>query len=214
MTIVFPLQAARREVHFRLQPVRRATRSSRPGPSVLEAARHFDLDARAQLDAPRRLLIRAVGRLERSDWAILFTVAMAFAALLVLGVLGMRLASISPAGATAPRTAPAASATQPFEVLAPPAAAPAAAPAPTAVPTPAAPPAQAISTVDAGSPGAGARLRAEPRLEAKIVERIVHGTQVTEIGPEASDGQRTWRQIKSATGTVGWMDASLLRRRG
>lgn len=211
MSLVFPLQSVRREVRFAAEPLRRAarlTRSRRPG---FEATRHVDLPGRVRVESPRQLLIRAIGHLEQSDWAILFTVGMAIAAIAVLGVLGIGLASLGPRGSAASPPAAATSSSQAFQSLAAPSPVPAVAPEPTAAPTPP-PPAQVLSTVDAGGPGAGARLRSQPRLDSSIVERIVHGTQVTEVGPEASDGQRTWRQVKSPSGAIGWMDASLLRR--
>ena len=142
--------------------------------------------------------MRAIGRLEHSDWAILFTVAVAIIAVLVIGVLGARLASLGPSGtrfAPAPLVVPTVAPAAP-----PPAAAPAATPAPAA-----------ISTVETGSPGGAARLRAEPRLDAAILERLPQGVQVTELGPEAAEGPRKWRQVRSSSGAVGWVDASLLR---
>jgi hypothetical protein len=211
MSMAFEIESAPQRARWTQRPGQRLAHRDRPGRPRLEAARHFDFGAPVQaLSTPRQLLIRSISHLERSDWTILFTVAMAIAAIGVLGVLSLRLASLAPTGVvtTATGAAVPAATASPLAALAPGAPPPSVAPAqPTPIPAP-----PAFSTVDAGSPGAGARLRAEPRLEASIVERIVHGTQVTEVGPEASDGARTWRQIKSPSGNVGWMDASLLRR--
>jgi hypothetical protein len=162
--------------------------------------------ASLHLERPRSALIQAIGRLEGSDWTILFTVLMAICAMGVLGVLGLRLAALGPSGAA---SQPAATPIALPAAIPLPVAAPAAPATPGVAPTPSA---QAMSTVDTGSPAAGARLRAEPRLEAAILERLAHGSQVSEIGPQAAGGGRTWRQIRSPSGTVGWMDASLLRR--
>ena len=213
MSFVFPLPSARFEVPFAAELPRRAARLGRAGRPILEAAHGFDLSGRIPLESPRQVLIRAIGRLERSDWAILFTVAMAIAAIGMLGILGMRLASLGPRGAVAPPPSAAVSSTQAFQSIAPPAPAPAAVAQPTAAPAPPPPPpATVVSTVDAGAPGAGARLRSQPRIDGSIVERVVHGSQVTELGTESTDGARTWRQVRSASGAVGWMDATLLRR--
>ncbi len=65
-----------------------------------------------------------------------------------------------------------------------------------------------LSAVDTG--GRGARLRQEPSLKAAIVGVLPDGTQVGGLGPEANQGGREWRHVRSPDGLEGWIDASLL----
>jgi hypothetical protein len=63
--------------------------------------------------------------------------------------------------------------------------------------------------VDAG--GTGARLRAEPSTDAAIVTVLEEGARVADLSAETAAGGRTWRRVKLADGSAGWVDASLLK---
>ena len=80
---------------------------------------------------------------------------------------------------------------------------PEATPTPPPIPTP-----LPLSAVDTG--GRGARLRQEPSLEAAIVGVLPDRTHVAELGPEADEGGRVWRHVRSPDGREGWIDAGLL----
>ena len=73
-------------------------------------------------------------------------------------------------------------------------------------PSAAAPTAQRV--IDTGGPNA--RLRAEPSIEATIVDSVQDGTRVADLGGEVTAGGRTWRRVKSPAGSPAWIDASLL----
>jgi Bacterial SH3 domain len=62
--------------------------------------------------------------------------------------------------------------------------------------------------IDTGGPNA--RLRAEPSIEATIVESVQDGTRVTDLGAEVAAGGRTWRRVTGPGGSTAWIDASLL----
>ena len=58
--------------------------------------------------------------------------------------------------------------------------------------------------------GLGARLRAAPGTDAKIVGRVADGGRVTDTGQTATVAGRLWRRVTAAGGLVAWMDAGLL----
>jgi hypothetical protein len=73
-------------------------------------------------------------------------------------------------------------------------------------PSTTAPTAQRV--IDTGGPNA--RLRAEPSIEATIVESVQDGTRVTDLGGEVVAGGRTLRRVTGPGGSTAWIDASLL----
>jgi hypothetical protein len=58
--------------------------------------------------------------------------------------------------------------------------------------------------------GATANLRSGPGLTQRVIGRLRAGTVVHATGKTALVGGRSWRQIRTSTGT-GWMSAVLLR---
>ena len=62
--------------------------------------------------------------------------------------------------------------------------------------------------------GRGAELRSGPNPAATAVEVLPDGTPVTILGPEAPMGGRSWRQVATPAGNVGWVDGALLRPSG
>ena len=62
--------------------------------------------------------------------------------------------------------------------------------------------------------GAGARLRAEPSTEAKILGVLPDGARVTELGGEVAAGGRTWRRVGGPGGSPAWIASELLRPPG
>jgi hypothetical protein len=63
--------------------------------------------------------------------------------------------------------------------------------------------------VDAG--GLGARLRAEPGPNGRIVGLVADGARLTDLGTSVVASGRTWRRVSIASGTTAWIDAGLLR---
>ena len=63
--------------------------------------------------------------------------------------------------------------------------------------------------VDAG--GSGARLRAGPSLEAKIVDLVIDGTALNDLGTTANGSGHTWRRVSLGSGQPAWIDDGLLR---
>ena len=58
--------------------------------------------------------------------------------------------------------------------------------------------------------GSGARLRAEPSTQAKILGVLPDGARVTGPGAEVNAGGRTWRRVSGPGGTTAWIAAELL----
>jgi hypothetical protein len=153
-----------------------------------------------------RILVRRQEPSGTPIWFVLFSVTVAVLAGLILITFAARVAILGRDGGSRSAAAP--------TIIA--------APAPTAIesvrlePTPTPIPAPSVATaaspsiVDTG--GGNAMLRSGPSLQAGIVERLANGSPVTELGQESREGSRTWRQIQSATGNAGWIDASLIRR--
>jgi hypothetical protein len=63
--------------------------------------------------------------------------------------------------------------------------------------------------VDTG--GFGARLRAEPGMQGRVVGLVADGARLTDLGNTTVVAGRTWRQVTVASGTSAWVDAGLLR---
>jgi hypothetical protein len=146
---------------------------------------------------------RAVWHLEPIDWIMLGAVSLTVLAALGIGLLSGRLAPSS----VLPSAPPTPSSAIVLPVGSQAAVGPTIMPAVTATPA-----ARAVYLVSAD--GARARLRAEPSLRAAIVERLVDGTSVTELGGPVTEAGRTWRQIESPSGRSGWIDATLVRPSG
>ncbi|MCC6179305.1 MAG: SH3 domain-containing protein [Chloroflexi bacterium] len=66
-----------------------------------------------------------------------------------------------------------------------------------------------VWVVDAG--GSGARLRAAPSLEAKVVRLMWEGSRLTDLGETTTVSGRLWRRVIDANGVAAWIDASLTR---
>ena len=66
--------------------------------------------------------------------------------------------------------------------------------------------------VSTGGQG-GASLREGPHPQAAVIEALPDGTPVGMLGPEIAANGRTWRQVVSPAGNIGWVDSTLLRPR-
>jgi hypothetical protein len=63
--------------------------------------------------------------------------------------------------------------------------------------------------VDTG--GWGARLRAAPTTDGRVLGLVADGARLVNLGESASSGGRTWRRVADAEGTPAWIDADLVR---
>lgn len=101
-------------------------------------------------------------------------------------------------GAAPARAAPAPSTPAPGAQAAP------AAPAPPKMPVTA-----RSRFVDTGGPGA--RLRAAPGLDGKIIGLVADGAHLTDQGATERVAGRLWRKVSLTSGTLAWIDDGLLR---
>jgi hypothetical protein len=183
---------------------RRVQRDRGPRQMMLQAASSV---GRSQLGNRARdshqTFRRAIWHLEPIDWIMLIAVGVTVLAALGIGLLSGRLSPgrERPETQPTPPSAPLMPMSSPIPRL------------PTSVPVPIQTPGPRGSSLIAAD-GARARLRAEPSLNAPIVERMADGSTVTVLSGEQAEGGRTWRQIESPSGKVGWIDASLLRSSG
>jgi hypothetical protein len=63
--------------------------------------------------------------------------------------------------------------------------------------------------VDTGGPGA--RLRAAPGLDGKIIGLVADGAHLTDQGATERVAGRLWRKVSLASGALAWIDDGLLR---
>jgi len=130
---------------------------------------------------------------------------------LILGCAGPGGPGETPVAELQPAPTPTVPATAQPEISRRPVAAPkpAASPPPAASPDPAEAPAlQRLRIVN--TQGQGANLRAAAGSQAARLKTVAEGALVDLVGPGEEVGGVTWRQVRDADGTIGWIAAELL----
>ncbi|MGE3267879.1 MAG: cellulase family glycosylhydrolase [Chloroflexota bacterium] len=68
-----------------------------------------------------------------------------------------------------------------------------------------------VSVRVAGTDGQGVSLREKPGVASRRLTVVPEGARLTVIGEDAQGDGRTWRNVKSANGTSGWVAAEFVR---